>query len=127
MRGDLETGYAIIDSLSWAFFLNGNDRGIDIVELSQDLISLIVPPIRIKFVISSNGIFLLLNTQNADPFPNPLEERLADFIFQTLDLHANGGLRTVNLSARPGKSLGISHGNKCFKKIDLKVHNDHRI
>jgi hypothetical protein len=46
----------------------------------------------------------------ADPF----KQWLADFIFEPLDLHAYGGLGSVDLPAGPGKAFGIRDGNERF-------------
>jgi len=59
---------------------------------------------------------ILPYTVNLTVFPNPFKERLADFIFQTLDLHAHGGLRAVNLPATPGQSLASATAMNVFRK-----------
>ncbi len=49
------------------------------------------------------------------------QQGVADGGLQLLELHADGGLRTVDVGSRAGQRAGIHSGNEALEPIDLQV------
>ena len=57
----------------------------------------------------------------------PMQQRIAERVFQPLDLLAHGRLRAVDALARAGEAAGVDDGDEAAQKVEIEHGHYHSI